>query len=393
MTLVEMFAKCGNITKALQVLHEIPDRNELTYTAIIGGLALHTQDALSYFLEMIDVGVTSDEVGVLSACCLGGLVEEGRKIFYQMSCKFNIPPKIKHYCCMVALLDPQKHRVGRAAMKLLDLDPDDKGIYVLLANMYVEANTRDKAGELRKMMREREVDKTPGCSSIEPEVGSSGWKSTTRRVVSSAPPTALEYPKNRVPSIPVAEGGLGIRSLTDYVKAFSMKLWWRFRSKSSLWSEYLHGRYCRNLHPTIVLYNRNHSPVWHRLCRIRDVAEPFLFWTLGEGFISFWHDNWLGEKSLAQLLHRDTYTMEPVSYYWHEGDWNVLRTVLGFFGLSPCLLHRPFTRFLLQHVRGIRLCGQGLARGISRQNRHGRLFDRPHLSGNFWQISGTVPCG
>ncbi|KAL0346387.1 UNVERIFIED_CONTAM: hypothetical protein Scaly_1654700 [Sesamum calycinum] len=117
---------------------------------------------------------------------------------------------------------------------------------------------------------------------------------------------------------------------------------WR-KSKSSLWSEYLHGRYCRNLHPTIVPYNRNHSPVWHRLCRIRDVAEPFLFWTKGEGSVSFWHDNWLGEKPLAQLLHRDTYTMEPVSYYWHEGDWNVP----GLFGLSPCLLQRPFAKFLL----------------------------------------------
>ncbi|KAL0342602.1 UNVERIFIED_CONTAM: hypothetical protein Scaly_1922800 [Sesamum calycinum] len=83
----------------------------------------------------------------------------------------------------------------------------------------------------------------------------------------------------------VAESRLGVRSLADYVRAFSMKLWWRFRGKSSLWSEYLHGRYCRNLHLTIVPYNHNHSPVWHRLYCIRDVAEPFLFWTLGEVFL------------------------------------------------------------------------------------------------------------
>ncbi|KAL0307977.1 UNVERIFIED_CONTAM: putative ribonuclease H protein [Sesamum calycinum] len=44
---------------------------------------------------------------------------------------------------------------------------------------------------------------------------------------------------------------------------------------------------------------------------------------LGEGSVSFWHDNWFGEKPLAQLVHRDTYTMESVRYYWHEGDWNV----------------------------------------------------------------------
>ncbi|KAL0349841.1 UNVERIFIED_CONTAM: hypothetical protein Sradi_4133300 [Sesamum radiatum] len=42
---------------------------------------------------------------------------------------------------------------------------------------------------------------------------------------------------------PVAEGGLGVRSLENYVQAFSMKLWWRFQSRSSLWSAYLHGCY------------------------------------------------------------------------------------------------------------------------------------------------------
>ncbi|KAL0349860.1 UNVERIFIED_CONTAM: hypothetical protein Sradi_4135200 [Sesamum radiatum] len=126
-------------------------------------------------------------------------------------------------------------------------------------------------------------------------------------------------------SIASASGGLGVRSLADYVRAFSMKLWWRFWGKSSLWSEYLHGRYCRNLHPIIVPYNLNHSSVWHRLCRIRDVAEPFIFWTLGEGSVSFWHDNWFGEKPLAQLVHRATYTMESVRYYWHEGELNVPR--------------------------------------------------------------------
>ncbi|KAL0327936.1 UNVERIFIED_CONTAM: hypothetical protein Scaly_2226200 [Sesamum calycinum] len=118
---------------------------------------------------------------------------------------------------------------------------------------------------------------------------------------------------------PVAEGGLGVQSLADYVRAFFMKLWWWFRSRSSLWSEYLHGRYCRTLHPTTVSYNQNHSPIWHRLYRIQDVAESFIFWTLGDGSVFFWHDNWLGEKPLAQLLHRDDYTMEPVSYYWDEG--------------------------------------------------------------------------
>ncbi|XP_073279643.1 pentatricopeptide repeat-containing protein At2g22410, mitochondrial [Primulina huaijiensis] len=205
-TLVDMYAKCGNLAKAFQVFFEIPCRNALTYTVMICGIALHgdAQDALSCFQHMIDVGLMPDEVtflGVLSACCHGGLIEDGRKIFSQMSSKYKVPPKIKHYSCMVDLLGraglleeamellesmPMEadavawaamffacriHKnieLGeRAAMKLLELDPTDSGTYVLSSNMYVEANMWHEAREVRKMMRERGVDKTPGCSSIE----------------------------------------------------------------------------------------------------------------------------------------------------------------------------------------------------------------------------------
>ncbi|KAL2223830.1 UNVERIFIED_CONTAM: hypothetical protein Sindi_3002500 [Sesamum indicum] len=42
-----------------------------------------------------------------------------------------------------------------------------------------------------------------------------------------------------------------------------------------------------------------------------DVAEPLIFWTLGQGAVSFWHDNWFGEKPLAQLVRGAPDTMEP----------------------------------------------------------------------------------
>ncbi|KZV24456.1 pentatricopeptide repeat-containing protein mitochondrial [Dorcoceras hygrometricum] len=150
LNVVDMYAKCGNLAKALQVFVELPGRNALTYTAMICGIALHgdAQDALSCFQHMIDAGLMPDEItflGVLSACCHGGLVEEGLKIFSQMTSKYKVPPKIE----------------------LLELDPTDGGTYVLSSNMYAESNMWHKAREARKMMRERGVDKTPGCSSIE----------------------------------------------------------------------------------------------------------------------------------------------------------------------------------------------------------------------------------
>ncbi|CAJ1949778.1 unnamed protein product [Sphenostylis stenocarpa] len=204
--LVDMYAKCGNIVKALQVFQEIPQRNCLTWTAIICGLALNGNalDAISYFSKMISCGLRPDEItflGILSACCHGGLVEEGRKYFSQMRFNFNITPQLKHYSCMVDLLGRAGHLeeaeevirnmpiaadaavwgalffacrvhgnvlIGeRAALKLLEMDPQDSGIYVLLASMYSEAKMWKEARNARKIMKERGVEKTPGCSSIE----------------------------------------------------------------------------------------------------------------------------------------------------------------------------------------------------------------------------------
>ncbi|KAK2433015.1 pentatricopeptide repeat-containing protein, mitochondrial [Trifolium repens] len=204
--LVDMYAKCGNISRALQVFEEIPQRNCLTWTAIICGLALHgnAQDAISYFSKMIHVGIMPDEItflGVLSACCHGGLVEEGRKYFFEMRSKFNLSPKLKHYSCMVDLLGRAGHLeeaeeliknmpmpvdaavlgalffacrvhgnvlIGeRTAFKLLEIDPQDSGNYVLLAGMYSAAKMWKEARSARIIMKERGVEKTPGCSSVE----------------------------------------------------------------------------------------------------------------------------------------------------------------------------------------------------------------------------------
>src|SRR5699024_8026846 len=42
----------------------------------------------------------------------------------------------------------------------------------------------------------------PTLESVQPEVGSSGRKSTAHRAVSGAPPAALENPEDRIPSTP-----------------------------------------------------------------------------------------------------------------------------------------------------------------------------------------------
>ncbi|CAH8337316.1 unnamed protein product [Eruca vesicaria subsp. sativa] len=204
-SLVDMYAKCGNISEARSVFHGMQTRNSLTYTSIIGGLALHgdASAAISYFNEMIDAGIAPDEItfiGLLSACCHAGMVQTGLDYFFQMKSRFNLNPQLKHYSVMVDLLGraglleeaenlmesmPMEADAAvwgalffgckmhgnvamgkKAANKLQELDPGDSGIYVLLDQMYGEANMWEDATKARRMMNERGVEKTPGCSSI-----------------------------------------------------------------------------------------------------------------------------------------------------------------------------------------------------------------------------------
>lgn len=205
-SLIDMYAKCGNISEARSVFHGLKTRNSPTYTSIIGGLALHgdASAAISYFNEMIYAGIAPDEItfiGLLSACCHAGMIQAGRDYFSQMKSRFNLNPQLKHYSVMVDLLGKaglleeaeklmetmpmeadaavwgalffgcKMHRnvvMGeKAAKKLLELDPGDSGIYVLLDKMYGEANMWEDAKKARRMMNERGVEKkTPGYSSI-----------------------------------------------------------------------------------------------------------------------------------------------------------------------------------------------------------------------------------
>jgi pentatricopeptide repeat protein len=113
----------------------------------------------------------------------------------------KIPPSEKHYACMVDLLS----RAGRveeayqliesmntepglaiwvallsgchnyrnllfgevAAKKILDLNPDDLGIYALVSNFFSLARMWDRVSILRKIMKETGMKKVPGYSAVE----------------------------------------------------------------------------------------------------------------------------------------------------------------------------------------------------------------------------------
>ncbi|XP_075087544.1 uncharacterized protein LOC142169569 [Nicotiana tabacum] len=52
--------------------------------------------------------------------------------------------------------------------------------------------------------------------------------------------------------LPKEEGGLGFRSLHDVSRALFAKLWWKFRTTKSLWSNFMWNKYCKKELPTMT---------------------------------------------------------------------------------------------------------------------------------------------
>ncbi|KAL1195229.1 Pentatricopeptide repeat-containing protein [Cardamine amara subsp. amara] len=208
-TLIDMYAKSGNITKALEEFESVTERNVVTWTTIITGLATHGlgAEALAMFNRMVKAGVKPNDVtfiAVLSACSHVGWVDLGKSLFSSMRLKYGIQPNIEHYGCMIDLLGragklreaeefviksmPFEANAAiwgsllaasnvhhdlelgeRALNQLIKLEPNNSGNYMLLANLYSNLGRWDESRMMRKMMKGIGVKKLAGESSIEVE--------------------------------------------------------------------------------------------------------------------------------------------------------------------------------------------------------------------------------
>ncbi|KAH1200065.1 Pentatricopeptide repeat-containing protein [Glycine max] len=204
--LVDMYAKCGNIGKAVRVFWLIRDKDVVSWNSVISGLAFHghAEESLGLFREMKMTKVCPDEVtfvGVLAACSHAGNVDEGNRYFHLMKNKYKIEPTIRHCGCVVDMLgragllkeafnfiasmkiEPNaivwRSLLGackvhgdvelakRANEQLLRMRGDQSGDYVLLSNVYASQGEWDGAENVRKLMDDNGVTKNRGSSFVE----------------------------------------------------------------------------------------------------------------------------------------------------------------------------------------------------------------------------------
>ncbi|KAK8926216.1 Pentatricopeptide repeat-containing protein [Platanthera zijinensis] len=205
--LADMYAKCGCIIEARKVFDELHEKDVISWSIIISGLAMfgHAEEAMSAFNEMLLRGTEPPNeitfMGILSACTHSGLVDAGLEYFRLMREEFFIPPTVEHYGCMVDLLSragrlneaedliasmtvqpnvivwgallggcriyKDIERGERVVRRILQLDSEHSGSYVYLSTVYTSVGRLEEAAECRMKMRNKRVMKTPGCSWIE----------------------------------------------------------------------------------------------------------------------------------------------------------------------------------------------------------------------------------
>ncbi|KAK9073083.1 hypothetical protein SSX86_007405 [Deinandra increscens subsp. villosa] len=207
-SLIDMYVKCGSIEEGKQVFRNMACKDWVSWNAIIIGFAQNGYgvETIELFKEMLAAGEKPDHVtmiGLLSACSHAGLVDEGRCYFKSMSKELGIQPSSDHYACIVDLLgragclDEAKDLIDNMPMqpdaviwasllggckvhgnielgkyvaeKLIEIDAENSGPYVLLSNMYAEMGNWGEVKRVRKLMKQRGVIKQPGCSWIEVE--------------------------------------------------------------------------------------------------------------------------------------------------------------------------------------------------------------------------------
>ncbi|XP_044462697.1 pentatricopeptide repeat-containing protein At3g24000, mitochondrial [Mangifera indica] len=204
-TLLDMYAKSGNIEDAKKVFNQLVKPDVVSWNSMLIGYAKHGlgKEAVRWFEEMLRIGVGPNEITflcVLTACSHAGLLDKGQHYFEVMK-KYGIEPEESHYVTIVDLLgraglfdrgvkfirempiEPTAAVWGAllgacrmhknmelgayAAERVFELDPHDSGPHVLLANIYASAGRLGDAAKVRKMMKESGVKKEPACSWVE----------------------------------------------------------------------------------------------------------------------------------------------------------------------------------------------------------------------------------
>ncbi|XP_030500586.2 putative pentatricopeptide repeat-containing protein At5g47460 [Cannabis sativa] len=207
--LIDMYSKCGEVTKAELIFKSLADKNLITWNAMVSGFA-HNGNS-SRVLELFDQlqlerTVQPDEItflNVLSACAHNRMPFETAFHYFKIMIEdYGIEPSIEHCCCMIRLMGQRGELRRRAveliyelgfggsalawrallgtcegctdlklakiaAAKVIELEGDKGYAYIVISNMYASYGKWEDVKAVRKLTREEGVRKIASYSWIE----------------------------------------------------------------------------------------------------------------------------------------------------------------------------------------------------------------------------------
>lgn len=205
-TLIDMYAKCGNVEDARRAFERLSKKSVVTWSALMSGYAQNGDytSVVRYFEGMQQAGLEPDDVSFLSllaGCSHRGLLEKGRAHFRSMRDDHGIAPTIKHHNSMVDILGHagclnevedlletipfQRNLVGwtslltscrshynvnigrRSFDNFSMMDRGNATGYVLMGNIYSQVGMWEDAEEIEELRRCANGWKKPGKAFIE----------------------------------------------------------------------------------------------------------------------------------------------------------------------------------------------------------------------------------
>ncbi|KAH7302481.1 hypothetical protein KP509_23G075200 [Ceratopteris richardii] len=192
--LIDMYVKFGALSKAHDVLKELPTRNVVSWSTLIAGYAQCGKDrqALECFEFMQHEGVPPDAitfVSMLNVCSHLGHVEEAHSLFVSMDTAYGVKPNLECCFCMIDLFGRAGHiekaihlvqqiplsdsyniwlsilgacqkygdvHIGRWVFEQAILADENNGLaYILMANIYAAAGMQEDAMIIEAMRMSR----------------------------------------------------------------------------------------------------------------------------------------------------------------------------------------------------------------------------------------------
>lgn len=127
--------------------------------------------------------------------------------------------------------------------------------------------------------------------------------------------------------------------------ALDCKFWWRFRSRSSLWADFMASKYVKGTdHDSFTNSQQGGSRIWRKMLRASQIVEDNSHVLVRDGSSSFWFDNWLGDGPLTNPSFSVPSPTAHISDYFLNGSWQIET-------LSPFILAAHAT-----DIRSLALC-------------------------------------